>query len=78
MEENSDGYNLKKNWEKIIEQDGIIDMIVFKSKRGTGATGKIPLQIDKDKMTVAGRKEYKSYDTTAAVKKQSMFGNKEI
>lgn len=77
VEETSDGYNLKKNWENIIEQDGIIDMIVFKSKRGTGITGKIPLKIDKDKMTVAGRKEYKSCDTTVAVEKKSMFGNRE-
>lgn len=74
VEENSDGYNLKKNWEKIIEQDGIIDLIVFKSKRGTGATGKIPLQIDKDKMTVAGRKDKPGFDTTTKFKgKSSMF-----
>jgi len=74
VEENSDGYNLKKNWEKIIEQDGIIDLIVFKSKRGTGATGKIPLQIDKDKMTVAGRKDKPGFDTTTKFPgKSSMF-----
>lgn len=49
------GYILKANWENIIEHDGNIDLIVFKAKRGTGVTGKIPLKVDKDKMTVVDR-----------------------
>lgn len=74
VEENSDGYNIKKNWEKIIEQDGNIDLIVFKAKRGTGVTGKIPLEMDKAKMTVSDRKDRQQHDVTAKfTAKSSMF-----
>ena len=30
-----DGYTLKNDWERIINHDGNIDLIVFKAKRGT-------------------------------------------
>jgi len=55
VEEQNGEYILKANWENIIKYDGNIDLIVFKAKRGTGATGKIPLKVDKDKMTVVDR-----------------------
>jgi len=77
VEEDSHGYNLKKDWERIIEQDGNVDLIVFKTKRGTGVTGKIPLKVDKNKMTVADRTESNITDTPAALKRASRFGSKE-
>ena len=77
VEENSDGYNLKKNWEKIIEQDGNVDLIIFKTKRGTGVTGRVPLKIDKKNMKITDRKDQHDLDTTAVIKKSSMFGKKE-
>jgi len=55
IEEKDGEYQIKDNWEKLIQQDGNIDIIVFKAKRGTGFTGKIPLKLDKDKMTVMDR-----------------------
>ena len=64
----------KNDWEKIIEQDGNIDLIVFKAKRGTGVTGKIPLKVDRDKMTVTDREEYGIVDTAEALARPSMFG----
>jgi len=67
VEENSEGYNVKENWEKVIEQDGNVDLIVFKTKRGTGMIGKVPLKIDKKNMTVTDRKD-KTYDTIRMVK----------
>ncbi len=57
IEEKDGEYQIADNWEKIIQQDGNIDIIVFKAKRGTGFTGKIPLKLDKDKMTVMDRPE---------------------
>ena len=55
VEEKNGEYTLKSNWERIIEQDGNVDLIVFKTKRGTGITGKIPLKLDKNKMIVKDR-----------------------
>ena len=55
--EDSGEYVLKKDWETIIEHDGNIDLIVFKAKRGTGSTGKIPLKIDRNKMTATDRND---------------------
>ena len=46
---------LKENWDTIIEQDGNVDLIIFKAKRGTGVTGRIPLKVDKNLMTVSDR-----------------------
>jgi len=63
VEVNKNGeYTLKENWENIIEQDGNVDLIVFKAKRGTGATGRIPLKVYRDSMTVTDR-----IDTNQAV-----------
>jgi len=58
VEEDENGeYKIKDNWEKLIQQNGDIDLIVFKAKRGTGFTGNIHLKLDKDKMTVVDRPE---------------------
>ena len=73
VEETGDGYNLKHDWERIIEQDGNVDLIVFKAKRGTGETGKVPLKLDKAKMTVRDRIENSRVDAVNAVKKASNF-----
>jgi replicative DNA helicase len=74
VEEKNGGYNLKNDWEKIIEHDGNVDLIVFKAKRGTGMTGKIPLKVDRDKMTVTDRQDFSVFDTVQAVSQPSMFG----
>ena len=74
VEEINGGYNLKNDWEKIIEHDGNVDLIVFKAKRGTGITGKIPLKVDRDKMTVTDREECSVVDIVQAVSQPSMFG----
>lgn len=56
VEEGKNGeYIIKENWENIIKYDGNVDLIVFKAKRGTGGTGRIPLQVDKNLMTVSDR-----------------------
>jgi len=46
---------LKENWDTIIEQDGNVDLIIFKAKRGTGSTGKVSLKVNKETMTVCQR-----------------------
>jgi hypothetical protein len=73
VEESGDGYNLKHDWEQIINHDGNIDLIVFKAKRGTGATGKIPLKLDKAKMTVSDRVEESKFDSVSVLKKSSKY-----
>ena len=80
--EDEDGvFKLKDDWEKIIEQDGNIDLIVFKAKRGTGVTGKIPLKTDKDKMTVKDRTDVfrSKFDSAPVITPQSkLFGSRGI
>lgn len=73
VEEDGFGYSLKKDWERIINQDGNIDLIVFKTKRGTGATGRISLKMDKLKMTVRDRNESARFDGITPLKKISKF-----
>ena len=73
VEETENGYNLKQNWEKIVNHDGNIDLIVFKAKRGTGETGKVPLKLDKANMTVRDRIESSKFDSVGKVKKPSKF-----
>jgi replicative DNA helicase len=73
VEENGNGYNLKHDWERIIEQDGNVDLIVFKAKRGTGLTGKIPLKFKKMNMTVSDRGDENKFDTVTKLKKISMY-----
>ena len=72
VEERDGGYEIKENWEKIIEHDGNIDLIVFKAKRGTGGTGRIPLKVDKNKMTVTDRIE--EVNSPKSSYKKSIFG----
>jgi replicative DNA helicase len=73
VEEKDNGYSLKQDWDRIIEQDGNVDLIVFKAKRGTGLTGKIPLKLNKSNMTVRDRIESSKTDTVNAMKKQSKY-----
>ena len=73
VEEINGQYIIKTNWEKIIEQDGNVELIIFKAKRGTGSTGKIPLSIDKDRMLVKDREDKASIDTFVLPKNSSMF-----
>jgi replicative DNA helicase len=74
VEEKNGQYNLKDDWERIIEQDGTVDLIIFKVKRGTGVTGKIPLKVDRNKMTVKDREDYRKVDSVSSIKRPSMFG----
>jgi len=81
VEEKNGAYTLKNNWERIIEQDGNIDLIVFKAKRGTGMTGKIPLKLDKAKMTVSDRidENRSKFDSATVITPQSkLFGSRGI
>jgi replicative DNA helicase len=71
VEEINGEYKLKNNWKRIIEQDGHTDLIVFKAKRGTGTTGKIPLSMNKDTMVVKDREDKPRLDTITAFKKKS-------
>jgi replicative DNA helicase len=58
VEEGKNGeFIIKDNWENIIKHDGNIDLIVFKTKRGTGDTGRIPLLVNRNLMTVTDRKD---------------------
>jgi replicative DNA helicase len=66
-------YILKDNWENIIAHDGNIDLIVFKAKRGTGQTGKVPLKVDKNKMTVMDRIISEPMQTAKTYTKKSIF-----
>ena len=74
VEEGKNGeYILKANWENIIEHDGNIDLIVFKAKRGTGKTGKVPLKVDRDKMTVVDRISSETIQAVKSNAKKSVF-----
>lgn len=56
VEEGKNGeYIIKTNGENISNQDGNVDLIIFKTKRGTGQTGKVSLKVDREKMTVTDR-----------------------
>jgi len=68
-----DGYTLKSDWERIINHDGNIDLIVFKAKRGTGETGRICLKLDKSKMTVRDRIEATRADTVTPLSNKSKY-----
>ena len=60
VEETGDGYNLKHDWERIINHDGNIDLIVFKAKRG---------------MNIAVRPAYRSKTTDFPVEWTDKWGN---
>ncbi len=71
VEEKSDGeFEVKEDWDSIIKHDGNVDLIIFKAKRGTGVTGKVPLKVDKNFMTVSDRT---SEAAAAKKKKKSQF-----
>jgi replicative DNA helicase len=69
VEETKDGFQLKVDWEKIIQHDGNVDLIIFKTKRGTGDTGKIALKVDRKFMTVTDRE----HELTKQTPKNSKF-----
>ena len=62
------GYTVKQDWESIIQQDGNVDLIVFKAKRGTGERGKIALKMNIDKMTFRDRIETRKIDNVQQLK----------
>jgi KaiC/GvpD/RAD55 family RecA-like ATPase len=74
VEEKDGQYIIKSDWEKMIQQDGNIDLIVFKAKRGTGVTGKITLKVDKNKMTVTDRIDRRRIDAASVNTPPSIFG----
>ena len=47
VEEKDGGYEVKGDWESIVNSNGDMDLIIFKAKRGTGFTGKVPLKSTK-------------------------------
>lgn len=71
VEEVNGEYQLKDNWDKIIEQDGNIEIMIFKAKRGTGNTGVVHLKLDRDKMIIKDRPLEKVKKTQ---KVESVFG----
>jgi hypothetical protein len=71
VEEDNGEYRLKDNWERSINQDGNIDLIVFKAKRGTGTTGIIHLKLNRSSMTVACREDKNNAVTSIRRKKSS-------
>jgi KaiC/GvpD/RAD55 family RecA-like ATPase len=73
VEEDGNGFTLKKDWEHIINHDGNIDLIVFKAKRGTGTTGKIALKMDKSHMSVRDRIEATKASNVTQLKRSSKF-----
>jgi replicative DNA helicase len=73
VEENGFGYNVKQDWEKIVQQDGNVDLIVFKAKRGTGETGKVALKMHKNKMTFRDRVDSRTIHSVSPVKKVSKY-----
>jgi len=73
VENDGSGYKLKNDWERIINHDGYIDLVVFKAKRGTGVTGRISLKLDKSHMTVRDRIESTKTDSVTPLRKISKF-----
>ncbi|MBM3282771.1 hypothetical protein FJY90_00825 [Candidatus Gottesmanbacteria bacterium] len=67
VEEVEGGYRVKEDWEDIIRYDGNIDLIIFKAKRGTGSTGKVPLKVDKEYMVVTDRLANKTNKKTTSI-----------
>jgi replicative DNA helicase len=74
VEEKDGQFIVKKDWERMIQQDGNIDLIVFKAKRGAGITGKIPLKVDRNKMTVSDRVDRTHVEEAAYATPPSIFG----
>lgn len=71
VEELNGEYHLKDNWENIVNQDGNIDLIVFKAKRGTGSTGRVTLKLNRSSMTVTWRQDSNDIANTARRRKSS-------
>ena len=73
VEDDGAGYKLKNDWERIIDHDGYIDLIVYKAKRGTGTTGRISLKLEKSHMTVRDRIASTKTDSVTQLRKVSKF-----
>lgn len=73
VEEDGFGFTLKNDWDRIINHDGNVDLIVYKAKRGTGNTGRISLKMDKSKMTVRDRIESTRADSVTPLRRVSKF-----
>jgi replicative DNA helicase len=72
VEEKDGEFEIKEDWDSIIEHDGNVDLIIFKAKRGTGVTGRIPLKVDKNLMVVSDRPDL-SADKPVTNNKQTKF-----
>jgi hypothetical protein len=54
MDETGD-FELVDKWERVMEESGKIDLIVLKTKRGTGLRGRVPLKADSNYMIIRDR-----------------------
>jgi len=74
VEDDGNGeFCLKENLNHLINQNGNIDLVVFKAKRGTGTTGKISLKLDKSHMSVRDRIEGTKSSNGHQQKRSSKF-----
>jgi hypothetical protein len=48
-------FELVDQWERVMEESGKIDLIVLKTKRGTGLRGRVPLKADSNYMLIRDR-----------------------
>ncbi len=62
-------YHIKDDCENVIQQNGNIDLIVFKAKRGTGTKCSIPLKVNKKYMVVEDRVNNNNFSAPVSVKK---------
>ncbi len=68
----SDGrFRIEENWERLIKQDGSVDLVILKAKRGTGRRCRLPLRLDITNMTISDRPVITDPPKT---KKPSHFG----
>ena len=75
VEDKNGEFMLSDNWENIVTHDGNIDLIIFKAKRGTGDTGKVPFKVNRDKMLVTDRVAAdKTIPLQMKIRKKSQFG----
>jgi len=55
FEEKNGEYRVIKNWQSAMRCSGNIDLVILKTKRGTGEVSQVPLNINTKKMTVVER-----------------------
>jgi replicative DNA helicase len=73
VEEKDGAYIIKENWDTIIQHDGNVDLIIFKAKRGTGTTERIPLKVDINTMIVRDRKDVNLVTRNSNSSKKTKF-----